>query len=209
MNKPGIILVGASGHARSCIDVIEEQEKYRIAGLVGTTLEKGEKQLGYPVIATDEDMPDLINYFQYALITVGYIRSAKTRVNLFQMVSALGFDLPVIVSPRAHVSRHAVLGNGTIVMHGATVNTRAVIGENCIINSHSLIEHDSKVGDHSHVATGAILNGAVIVGERSFLGSGCVIKENTCIGDDCLIGMGANVRHDVGNAGRFVGITEH
>ena len=35
MSKPGLILIGAGGHARSCIDVIEQQGQYQIAGLVG------------------------------------------------------------------------------------------------------------------------------------------------------------------------------
>jgi len=35
MSKPSLILIGAGGHAHACIDVIEQQDKYQIAGLVG------------------------------------------------------------------------------------------------------------------------------------------------------------------------------
>lgn len=34
-----IVLIGAGGHASSCIDVIEAEDRFRIAGLVGTDAE--------------------------------------------------------------------------------------------------------------------------------------------------------------------------
>ena len=39
--KKSILLLGAGGHARSCIDVIEEQGQYQIAGLIGVESERG------------------------------------------------------------------------------------------------------------------------------------------------------------------------
>ena len=35
MIEPSLILIGAGGHARSCIDVIEQQGEYQIAGMIG------------------------------------------------------------------------------------------------------------------------------------------------------------------------------
>jgi len=35
MSKSEIILIGAGGHAASCIDVIEQQDKFQLAGLIG------------------------------------------------------------------------------------------------------------------------------------------------------------------------------
>jgi hypothetical protein len=43
MNKENIILIGAGGHALSCIDVIEQENKYSIHGLVGLKDEVGKK----------------------------------------------------------------------------------------------------------------------------------------------------------------------
>jgi phage gp45-like len=41
VTKSDLILIGAGGHSRSCIDVIEQEGKYRIAGLVGAKDEVG------------------------------------------------------------------------------------------------------------------------------------------------------------------------
>lgn len=193
MNKPRIILVGAGGHARSCIDVIEQEARFVIAGLVGTAEEVGSTVLGHDVMGCDTELLELARATGRALIAIGQIRSAQLRESVFDRLEADGCELPVIVSPKGYVSRHASIGAGSIVMHGAIVNSGAVIGRNCIINSQALVEHDAVVGDHCHIATGAILNGGVKVGARSFVGSGSSIRQGIVVGERCLVGMGQRV----------------
>ena len=192
-----IILIGAGGHAGSCIDVIETEGRFRIAGGVGRDVELHQRLCGYEVIASDKDFPKLATEYGYALVTVGQIKSPQKRIHLYEQVRKAGLMLPVIVSPYAHVSKHARIGDGTVVMHGSTVNTNARVGVNCIINSRVLVEHDAAVGDHCHISTGAILNGNVQVGARSFVGSGTVTKHGVSVGADCVIGMGSVVRHNL------------
>lgn len=205
MSKPDIILIGAGGHAHSCIDVIEQQGKYHIAGLVGIPHEMRDKHFGYEVIATDDDLPQLVKEYGYALISLGQILSPGSRIRLYQQAISLGFQLPLIVAPMAYVSPHATLGLGTIVMHGAIVNAGVRVGDNCIINNRVLLEHDTTVEDHCHISTGAILNGGVTIEAGSFVGSGTVIKEGVNIGKDCVIGMGLSVRHNQVDHARYTG----
>lgn len=205
MSKPGLILVGAGGHAHACIDVIEQHGHYRIAGLVGMPEEVNSRGLGYSVIASDRDLPELAKAYRYALVTVGQIGSAENRMRLYRLTVELGFQLPAIVSPLAHVSRHATIGAGTIVMHGAIVNVGARLGDNCIVNTRALVEHDATIEDHCHISTGAILNGNTHIGAGSFVGSGSIIKEGVVLGRACVVGMGLTVRHDHPDGVRFVG----
>jgi sugar O-acyltransferase (sialic acid O-acetyltransferase NeuD family) len=206
MNKPGLILFGAGGHARACIDVIEQQDQYQIVGLVGLPEELHSQHLGYEVIGTDDDtLVQLAKTIPYALIITGQIQTAKLREHLYQQANECGFKMPVIISPTAYVSRHATVGAGSIVMHGAIVNAGARVGNNCIINSRSLLEHDTTVDDHCHISTGAILNGGVSVGAGSFVGSGCIVKQGLSIGRDCLVGIGLTVRHNLADFMIFTG----
>ncbi|GAB2182041.1 acetyltransferase [Denitratisoma sp. agr-D3] len=191
-----LLLVGAGGHARACMDVIELDGRYSIQGLVGLPEEVGTAILGVPVLGTDQDLPALARKFGAALVTVGQVKSPDMRMRLFTQLQALDYDLPSIVSPRAHVSRHATVGAGTIVMHGAVVNAAATVGRNCIINTQSLVEHDAQVGDHCHVATSAIINSGVRVGEGSFVGSGSTVRQMIRIGQRCVVGMGQRVVKD-------------
>lgn len=206
MSKPKVILIGAGGHCRSCMDVIEQQNQFGIAGLIGMSEELDTFHSGYKVIGTDEDLPLLAKTYHFALITVGQINSPRSRIHLYERCLELGFQFPVIVSPYAHVSRTACIGAGTVVFHGAIINSCSTIGVNCIINTRSLIEHDASIGDHCHISTGAILNGNVAVGKGSFVGSGSTIKEGVRIGIECLVGMGLTVRHDILDHIRFTGL---
>lgn len=192
-----IILVGSGGHARSCIDVLEMAGQFKVAGLVEKDERSNLENLGYPVIGTDRNLQTLRKKYSQVLITVGQIKSAETRVKLFQILQKMNYTFPVIVSPNAYVSKHAQIGNGTIVMHDAIVNTNAKIGKNCIINNKTLIEHDAVIGDHCHIATGAIVNGKVTVESESFIGSGVVIKQSVSIGYKCVIGAGVTLKSDV------------
>ena len=194
MKRQPILLIGAGGHCRSCMDVIEQEGRWDIAGLVGQKAEIGTSVLGYPVIASDAELADLVKDYPYALITVGHIHTPSLRAQLFHDARRLGFTLSVVVSPRAYVSRHASIGDGTMVFHGAVVNAGARIGMNCIVNSQALVEHDVAVGDHCHISTGAILNGDVRVGACSFVGSASVVKQGIVLGEHSFLGMGVTLK---------------
>lgn len=196
MSGNRLLLVGAGGHARACIDVIEEEGSYTIGGLIGLPKEVGGSVLGYPVIGHDADLASLLTQFPNALIVVGQIKSPDMRMRLFDAVHGSGCSLPAIVSPFAHVSRHAMLGAGTIVMHGAIVNAGARVGRNCIVNSLALVEHDAVVEDHCHISTSAAVNSGVRVASGTFVGSNASVRQSVNIGERCVIGMGQSVLAD-------------
>lgn len=204
MSKPNLILIGAGGHARACIDVIEQHNHYQIAGLVGMPNEMHARHFGYSVVATDSDLQRLAKEYKYVFIAVGQIQSPDGRLSLYQRAIELGFQLPAIIAPDAYVSRHATVGQGTIVMHGAIVNAGARVGNNCIINTRAMIEHDATVENYCHISTGAVLNGDVYVGEGGFIGSGSIIKEGVMLGKRCVVGMSLSVRHNQPDCTRFV-----
>lgn len=192
MNQPQIILIGAGGHCRSCIDVIELEGRFSVAGVVERPDSGGDAPvLGYPVLGTDHDLSNLRKKYQYALVTVGQIKMPTVRIQLFDRLRALGFELPVICSPRAYISKHAKVGSGTIVMHDALINAGAAVGENCILNSKALIEHDAQIGAHCHISTGAIINGGVTVGVGTFFGSNAVSVHGISIPANSFIVAGS------------------
>lgn len=172
-----ILLVGGGGHCRSVIDVIEQQGKYRIAGIVDLREFVGQRVLDYPVVGCDGQLPELLDTCQNAVITVGHLRSNSLRLKLYELLKNIGYALPVITSPLAYVSRHAEIGEGTVVMHHALVNANAKVGINCIINSKALIEHDVRVGDHCHISTASVLNGGAVVLDHTFVGSNATSKQ--------------------------------
>jgi len=192
-----IILIGGGGHCRSCIDVIQQEGRFSIAGIVDTEEKLSRLVSGYEIIATDNDLPHLVSKYQYFMITIGQIKRPEKRIGLFEKIRNLGGDFPTIVSPHAYVSANARVGDGSIVMHHAIINTGASVGANCIINTGALIEHGTRVGDHCHIATRAVLNGDVRIGNGSFVGSNAVVRENIEVGENVLIGCGSKVIRNI------------
>jgi sugar O-acyltransferase (sialic acid O-acetyltransferase NeuD family) len=188
--KPKLILVGGGGHCISCIDVIEQEGKFEIAGIVDAN-KIGLQVLGYPVLGGDNDLPTLRKTYKHAFVTIGQIKTSSTRIKLFERLVILDFNLPIIISPRAYVSRHAVIHDGSIVMHDVLINAQAEIGNNCIINTKALIEHNSKIGSHCHISTGAVLNGDVVVGYGTFIGSNAVVRESVNISKNFFVPSGS------------------
>lgn len=189
-----IILIGGGGHCRSCIDVIEQEGKYDIYGIIDVSESIDNKIFGYPVIGSDEDIPKICIEVKNFLITIGQIKSSEIRYKLVNNLAGLDVHFPVIISPLAYVSPHALIAEGSIVMHHALINCNVKIGRHSIINTKALIEHDAEVGDFCHISTGAVLNGAVHVGDSCFIGSSSVINHLVNIPNKCVIGAGSVVR---------------
>ena len=199
-----IILVGGGGHCRSAIDVLETQNKYNIFGILDNSLSIDQDILNYKILGSDDNLRSFLKSVDCFLITIGQIKTPFSRLSCFQRVLDAGGELATVISPRAHVSKHARIATGTIIMHDVLINSNATIGQNAIINSMSLIEHDCVIGDHTHVSTGTLINGGVVIGDRSFIGSGAVIKEGVKIGDDVIIGSGCVVKCDIANGSKIV-----
>ncbi|AHC16490.1 NeuD/PglB/VioB family sugar acetyltransferase [Salinispira pacifica] len=200
--KEKILLIGGGGHCRSCIDVIETEGKYEIAGIVDGALEKGSDVLGYPVLGEDEDIPELLSKITTnCLITVGQIKSPAVRVKLVELTAQLNASFPIIVSPHAYVSSHAEVNAGSIIMHGAVVHVGVKVGAHCIINSQALLEHDSQVGSFTHISTAAILNGDVLVNDRCFVGSSATLYQGINIASGVIVPAGSVVRKSITKPG--------
>ena len=192
MNK--IILIGGGGHCKSVIDVIEQEARFEIAGIIDKPELLGSKILGYPVIGNDFDLESLAKKYQNALVTVGQIKSALVRIKLYDLAIKAGFTLPSIVSPNAYISKYSKIGNGTVIMGNVIVNANVSIGDNCIINSKALIEHDCLISSHCHVSTNAIINGGVTIGSKSLIGSNVTTKNNITIKENSFIKAGSLVK---------------
>ena len=203
MEQKNLILVGGGGHCKSVIDVAESAG-YNILGILDMPEDVGKPVLNYKVIGTDDDIPQYVDKAEF-VITVGFIKNPTTRIKLYNKVKEAGGKLATIIASTAHVSKYAIIGEGTVVMHKAFVNAGANIGANCIINTFSNIEHDAVVGDQCHISTGTMVNGDCKVGDRCFIGSQSVLANGTSIADNIVVGAGSLVRKSLCRKGIYSG----
>lgn len=189
-----LYLIGGGGHCKSCIDVIEVTNQFVIKGIFDQKCNISKQVFSYDIIGSDDDIAQYVSEENYFLITIGQIKSADLRINLYNKLRSLNANFATIISPRSHVSKHAKIGNGTIIMHDALVNAGAEIGENCIINTKSLIEHETKIKSHCHISTAAIVNGNCTIETECFIGSNAVLKEGIEVSKKTIISAGSFYR---------------
>ncbi len=186
-NKEKIILIGGGGHCMSVIDVIEQENKYQIQGILEKNI-KNSRILNYPVLGGDELIPELISDDTYFLITIGQIKSYAIREKIAGLLDKCQANSISVVSPNAYVSKHASIEAGTVIMHNAVVNAGAVIGKHCIINTKANIEHGVRIEDFCHISTASVVNGDSIVKRGTFVGSNATISHGITVPENSIIG---------------------
>tara|TARA_B100001059_G_C17770721_1_gene548270 strand:+ start:690 stop:1277 length:588 start_codon:yes stop_codon:yes gene_type:complete len=187
--KPNLVLIGGGGHCVSVIDIIENGNKFNILGILDTNI-KENNVLGYKILGGDNLIPELVNENTYFLITVGQIKSYSARKKIADILIKNKAKLATIISSLSYVSKHASIGQGSIIMNDAVVNANSTIGKNCIINTKSNVEHGVSIGDFCHISTCAVINGDSVVGKGSFIGSNATISNGITIKENSIISAG-------------------
>ena len=186
-----MILYGASGHGKVIIDILEANNT-PIDYIVDDNPQVNEV-LGYEVRRNTGS-------YDEAIISIG---SAEIRRKIVESIDVKKY--PVAIHPTAVVSPRAKIGEGTVVMQGAIIQTCVEIGKHCIINTGASVDYECKIGDYVHIAPRATLSGDVEVGDGTWIGVGAVVKQCIKIGRNCMIGAGATVVKDVPDGATIIG----
>lgn len=196
MDKPALVVVGASGHAKVVIDIIEKEGRHRISHLLDDNAAlHGKSFFGYRVAGATPSI--LAGAPGERPLTVVAIGDNGARQSIARWLRDNGFELARALHPHSQIGRGAVVGAGTVIMAGAVVNSDAAIGDNVIINTGATVDHDCVVGDGAHLAPGAHLCGGVRVGAGAFIGAGTVIIPGIRVGSNAIVGAGSTLLEDV------------
>jgi sugar O-acyltransferase (sialic acid O-acetyltransferase NeuD family) len=158
---------------------------------------------GYPVLGAIQAAAA----YPSARLIVG-VAGYKNRGGRRSVVERLGC-LPErfasIVAPSASVSRHALIGRGSVVLQFAAVAPDAVIGNHVLISQSCVIGHNALLLDYVTVAPGATVSGSVRLEEDVYVGARSVVRDGVNVGAGALIGLGAAVFRDVAARDTVVG----
>ncbi|UXX80606.1 acetyltransferase [Reichenbachiella carrageenanivorans] len=204
--KKDIVLIGGGGHCHAVIDVIETTGLFNIVGILDKPELHETHVLGYKVIGNDSDIPKLIEKYQHFVITVGHIKNANTRIELYNKVKSVGGTFPTIISPLSHIGKGATIGDGTVIMHHALINANVKLGINNIINTKALIEHDTVINHHNHISTNTVINGNCIIKNATFIGSGTIVNQGIKIVSNAIVGAMSLVNRNIDTRGTYTGI---
>ena len=195
---PQLLLIGAEGHARAVVDVVEAEGRYQIAGLIDSFQPAGSERLGYRILGAEHDVPALCEQYGIAALFVA-IGDNFQRLAMIERLQAAVPALPLAtcVHPQAWVSPTATLGAGSVVMPGAILVGGCRVGVGCILNTASSLDHDSVMEEGASLAPGVHTGGGVHLGRRCFVGVGASVVQGIRVGQDSLIGAGSVVLSEI------------
>jgi len=198
MASKNIVVVGASGHAKVVIDIIEKEARYHLVGLIDTYRPAGDTSFDYPVVGTEAELPTLSKSLNLhgCFIAIGdNWRRNLVAQKIMELAPALSFITPIHTS--AEIARGATIGRGTVIMPGAIVNSDSKIGDFCILNTKASLDHDCVMEDFSSLAPNVTTGGNVRIGAFSAVSLGANIIHKRTIGRHTVIGAGALVLQDI------------
>jgi sugar O-acyltransferase (sialic acid O-acetyltransferase NeuD family) len=208
--KPYIVIYGAGGHSKTIMEMILQLDTYTIAGILDDNESlTGSRVMGIPVLGSRQRLAELAGQnVRLAANGVGGILDIGIRVKIFELLEGAGFELPVLVHPRATVEPSARVETGVQVFANAYIGTEAVLHSKCMVNTNAVVSHDCEIGAYTHIAPGALLAGHVHVGSRCLIGMGVTTSIGVKVGSDVRVGNGAILLADVPDktiiqAGRF------
>ncbi len=194
-------IIGAGGHAKVIIDNLIEAKE--------------------PIEGVWDENPDVSSIMGQSVCgnlatykASGYY-PAIIAIGSNQIRKKIAAELPIkfglAIHPKSAVATSAQLGEGTVVMANASINSLTIIGKHVIVNTNASVDHDCKIGDYVHISPQAGLGGGVMVGEGTQVGLGASVIHGITIGKWAVIGAGTVIIKDVpdyavvvGNPGRVI-----
>lgn len=185
-------IYGASGHGKVLLDSLV-QSGVVIDGFIDDDSSKI-SFMNLPVISKS-------NIKDLDIIYCG-IGSTIVRRDIF---SKMLINWQPHISIFSVVSDNSIIGNGSVVLHGAVVQSGSTVGRFVIINTNASVDHDCRIDDFVHIAPGVTICGDVSVGSGSWIGAGAVVIQGVTIGKDVTVGAGTVVISDIPDGVTVVG----
>ncbi|KNE20023.1 2,3,4,5-tetrahydropyridine-2,6-dicarboxylate N-acetyltransferase [Virgibacillus pantothenticus] len=109
------------------------------------------------------------------------------------------------IEPGAVIRDQVEIGDGCVIMMGATINIGSVIGDGTMIDMNVVLGGRATVGKSCHIGAGTVLAGVieppsakpVIVEDDVVIGANVVVLEGVTIGKGAIVAAGSIVTKDV------------
>lgn len=193
-----VIIIGASGHGKVIADIVIKSGD-KVVGFLDDGIEKGTIVTGIEVLGST---PDYVKWKDCKFV-IG-IGNPYIRERIHDKMPVKWYTA---IHPTAVISSLDVeIGDGTVIMANAVVNSSAKIGKHCIINTAAVVEHDNIIEDYVHLSPNVALAGNVKIGKNTHIGVGSQVIQGITIASDVTVGAGATVVKNIDEKGTYVGI---
>jgi len=198
IKEGSVVIIGAGGHAKTCIDILLHNKQYEIIGILDPNFKVGDMISNIKVIGDNSSLDELVsNGLKNAINGIGSVHNPGQRKKVFDLLKSYKLNVLNVIHPSAVIEPSVEMGEGNQIMMGSMIGSNTIIKDNCLINSGSIVSHDCILKDHCHIAPGAVLAGSVQIGESSLVGMNSTVYINCKIGKNSVIYNGINVFSDI------------
>lgn len=191
------MVVGAGGHGRELLDVVEAinavNPTWRVLGM----LDDGDpprNRLRRRRAVLLGGLGHLIDLDADYVIGVG---DSEARARVDDAASATGHRAAVLVHPSATVGADVSLAPGVVLAAGVRVTTNVRLGRHTHLNVNAVVSHDGRLADYVTLSPGALVNGEAVLEQHVLLGTAAVVTPGRRIGARTWVGAGGVVVHDL------------
>ena len=182
-----LLIVGAGGHGRSVAEAVLAGGCFSLTGFLDDAYPQLARVWDIPVLGPANDFGRWRETADCAVVAIG---NNTVRETITEYLRMAGFDISVVIHPRALVSPSAVIGAGSVVMAGAVVGTDAHLGEGAIANFGAVIDHDCRVGNYGHLGVNAAMAGGSVLGAFAFMQAGSALGFGVKTADGFVLAPG-------------------
>lgn len=175
MPKHNIIVIGAGGHAKVLIDILQLNNENVLAATDTDKSLHGSNILSVPIVGSDDVVFDYQPTDIRLVIGIGMVAPSTLRKKIYDKFSSRGYQFHTVIHPACTVSRNAVIEEGCQLLANSFIGVDSTIRKQAIVNSSASIDHDCDIGAFSHIAPGCVLCGHVSVGEYTMIGAGATL----------------------------------
>lgn len=195
-----IVIVGAGGHGREVLDVVEACG-LAVAGFLddGSPDLEPLRRLDVAWLGGTDRLAELDHE---VVLGVG---DGHGRSHLAAHLAAVRWAA-ALVHPLSSLGSDVVLGEGAVVAAGARLTTHIAVGRHVYIGPNAVIGHDAVLEDFVTVLPGATVSGSVRLGARASIGTGANLRQGVRVGEGAVVGAGAVVVRDVAPDTTVVGV---
>jgi sugar O-acyltransferase (sialic acid O-acetyltransferase NeuD family) len=188
--KLKIIVLGAGGHTRTILSILNSLDDWEIVGILDRKLKADDELISeVPVIGSWDSVSKFkSNELNNAFVAVG---DNVERRELRKILVASGFKTPTLIHPWALLDKTVEIDKGSVICMGSMIGAQVKIGSNVIINTGVIVDHETIIEDDVHIGPGSKVCGRVRIGQSSFLGVGVTVIDNKTIGRNVVLGAGS------------------
>jgi len=182
--KRKLIIFGNNGFAEMVAHYFEAQADRKIVAF--TAHEKfitDSRLAGRPLLPFEKIVAEFSPADHEFFVALEHGRQNVGRTEVAAEASTLGYQLASFISPHAHVSSHAKLGEHCLVLENAAIQHGVEMGANNLVFANSFFGQSCRVGANNYFGSGFFADRFAQIGAFSVFGSQVRIAESVVIHD--------------------------